>query len=175
MNALAKENGEFVTEAPGTTEAPTRPDGLDPLAGVLALILPGLGYLAKGEKARAVGVFIGVAGLFLGGVLIGGVSAVDRETDRLWFFAQAGTGVPAFALDALNDRSFKVSAVTPGPVGWGHPDPSLNANGVEAPAKKSIGKVRDTALLWTALAGMLNIIAVVDCLFTAPGKRGQRA
>lgn len=151
-----------------------REGGLDPLAGILALIVPGLGYLPKRERARAAGVFIGVFGLFFGGVLIGGVSAVDRETDRLWFFAQAGIGAPAFALDALNDSTFKVQPAIPGPPNWGHPNPELNMNNVAAPAKKSIGRVRDTALLWTALAGMLNLIAVVDCLFSAPGARSSK-
>ena len=48
-------------------------------AAVLGWILPGLGHASLGDRRRGLLVGGGVLGLFLGGLLIGGLDVVDRR------------------------------------------------------------------------------------------------
>ena len=49
----------------------------------------------------------GVLFLFLSGILVGGIDAIDRKEDSLWFIAQAGCGPIAFATSYANDTLLK--------------------------------------------------------------------
>ena len=71
-------------------------------AAVLGWILPGLGHASLGDRRRGLLVGGGVLGLFLGGLLIGGLDVVDRREDHLWFLAQAGAGPVALVADYAN-------------------------------------------------------------------------
>lgn len=118
-----------------TTTAPAH--GFDPGAGVLAFLLPGLGYVVRGERLRAAYFAGGILLLLVMGLFIGGLDVVDRVSDRWWFIAQAGVGPIAWALD------------------W------LRANHGGSP---SIGRANEIGTLFVVLAGMCNAIAVIDCL-----------
>lgn len=91
------------------------PDGsgvhFQPIAGVLALLLPGLGHWFLGYRRRGVFIAIGVLGLFSGGILIGGIDAVDRREDFPWFLGQALVGPVAIGTDWLHQNHFKVRDV----------------------------------------------------------------
>ncbi|MEL6328167.1 MAG: DUF6677 family protein [Planctomycetota bacterium] len=76
------------------------PHGFDPIAGLLAAVLPGLGHVYSGRVKRGLLAGGGVLGLFLGGLLIGGVDAIDSEEDQYWFLGQALVGPLSFAVDA---------------------------------------------------------------------------
>ena len=138
---------------------------------------------------------MGVLGLFLGGLLLGGIDTVDSREDRLWFYVHALTGPVAFAADWVHQNQFKAWAMEvnvagrpeavfrssyPGEVRvvraqdgrlpwpslaqtpqWGDADAFEGQPG----AGKSVGKVNEVALLMCALAGMLNLVAVLDALF----------
>ncbi|MEM1424631.1 MAG: DUF6677 family protein [Planctomycetota bacterium] len=118
-----------------TNSAPA--NGLDPGAGVLALLVPGMGYVVRSERGRAVRLVVGLGVLTVLGLLIGGLDAVDREKDFYWFWAQAGLG----------------------PLAWGLV--WLRAGFGGAP---SIGWANEIGRLFVVLAGMCNAIAVLDCL-----------
>jgi membrane-associated protease RseP (regulator of RpoE activity) len=79
-----------------------------PLAGLAALVLPGLGHLVLGETKRGVLIAIGVLGLFFGGLFIGGIDSVDSKEDKVWFFGQALVGPLAFGVDYIHQNQFKV-------------------------------------------------------------------
>src|SRR5690554_6795089 len=81
----------------------------EPFAALLAYLVPGLGHLALGQKARAAWIFVGVMGLFFGGLFIGGIDSVDRKEDFWWFVGQAGAGPVAFAVDRVHQSWFKVA------------------------------------------------------------------
>jgi len=124
-----------------------------PVAAVLAYLIPGAGYLALGQKVRALWVFIGVMGLIVGGTLIGGIDVIDRHRDSpvdgdpWWFIPQAGAGPIIFAIDWVREEKLK-DQITP-----------------------SIGRVNEVGILFVVMAGMLNLIAVVDCAWYAPPQR----
>lgn len=161
------------------TDGDHRPP-LQLIAGVLGCVLPGLGHAYLGHVARGVLVAAGVLGLFAGGILIGGIDVIDRREDRWWFVLQAGVGPVAFVVDSVHQNWLKVPA---GPERVGSrlgarvsalPDATQNPGGVAAPNTKSLGRVNEVGSLYTALAGMLNAIAVIDALWRRPARRADR-
>ena len=149
---------------------PREGERFEPIAAIAACVLPGLGYLATGRIRRGIYVFIGVMGLFLTGILVGGIDAIDRREDPLWFYAQALTGPPAFAADYIHQAHLKVhdqgTIRHPTPAEW---DAGRTGNGPRY-ARPAIGKVADAAALLVALAGMINLIAIIDCAVSRPGR-----
>lgn len=148
----------------------TRPrdESFNPIALLLACILPGLGHAWLGDYRRGLAIATGVLGLFFGGMLIGGIDVIDRAEDKWWFVLQAGVGPTAFAIDAIHQNHFKIPAgrgtirVTP------NPDPTENPGGIPAKNVKSIGRVNEVGSLYAAMAGMLNMIAIIDAALRAP-------
>jgi len=130
------------------------PDRLQPVALVAAALFPGAGHMALGERKRGVCVAVGVLGLFLGGLLIGGIDAVDRKEDFWWFAAQAGVGPVAFGVDAIH-QSLKVVDEQTGQRRSPYPDE-------HGAYTKSLGKINEIGALYCALAGLLNVIALLD-------------
>lgn len=146
---------------------------LQPVAAVMAVAAPGLGYLYFGDRRRAAAVFLSITGLFGAGVYIGGIDCVDSVEDRWWFLVQALNGPLAFAVDWVHQTQFKVEYHgASGPMRITPPPASARMPG--APAQtltKSLGKVNEAGTLYTAMAGMVNLIAIIDCLWHAPPRR----
>lgn len=80
---------------------------LDVPAGLLAVALPGAGHALRGEVKRGLLIALGIFGLFITGLLTGGIDSIDSREDRLWFIGQAFVGPATFAVDALHQRAFK--------------------------------------------------------------------
>lgn len=132
-----------------------------PLAAILGWIIPGLGHVQIGERGRGALVFAGVAFLWVCGLLIGGIDSVDRTNDRLWFIAQAGSGPVAFVVDGLNSSLLKKGAVgelidSPGPRSQRRGAPQ------QVSTLKSMAQANEYGTLYTALAGLMNIVALLD-------------
>ena len=136
----------------------TTEPGYSPLSGILAWLWPGLGHIARGEKRRGVYIMIGVLFLFLTGVLIGGIDSVDRKEDRLWFIAQAGCGPLAVVVDFANQSLLKTGKV--GEILTTRPAP-INS-------KKSLGRANEYGTLFTALAGLMNVVVILDAFHRRP-------
>lgn len=137
-------------------EPPTH--SFNPLPAVLAWIWPGLGHIALGERRRGGLIMFGVLFLFLGGVLIGGVDVVDRKQDRLWFLAQGCAGPMAWGVDWVNQGYLKRR-------------PAAEQNRLT-----SIGRVNEMGTLFCALAGLMNLVVVLDVLHhrvQAPARRAD--
>ena len=127
-------------------------------AAILGWVLPGLGHIKVGEMARGRLILLGVGGLFLLGVLVGGLDCVDRREDAMWFIAQGGTGAFAFVTDFLNTNLLKSGS-------FGELIPLAVQNGtVMVSSFKSAGPANEVGTLMCGLAGMMNVIAVLDVL-----------
>lgn len=129
--------------------------------------LPGLGYGLIGERARGLTVGITIACLFVAGLLVGGVRSlevplVDHEGGRL----------PANRLlDEVRSKPWSIAQVMVGPIAmggayfsaWAGPHPG-GPGSQKAPAAgvESHARVNEIAVLYTAVAGMLNLLAVID-------------
>ncbi len=148
-----------------------------PLALLGALILPGLGHVLAGERARGACIAVGILGLFFGGVLIGGIDVVDSREDRIWFYGQALVGPVAFGIDHLHQSRFKVIDPATGALRSAFPDEGRDpATGMAVPGsppnRKSIGKMNEIGTLFATIAGFLNLIVIIDA--AAPGPRTPR-
>jgi len=122
----------------------------NPTAAVLAWILPGLGHMSLGHRKRGGLIMFGILFLFIGGVLIGGIDCVDRKNDRLWFLAQSVCGPIAFCVDALNQGYIK------------HLPPEEQLQTV------ALNKPNEMGTLFCALAGLMNLVVILDALYFAP-------
>lgn len=153
--------------APGELHGPDR---FSPVALIAGVVFPGLGHWVLGERRRAIGIAAGVMGLFVSGVLIGGIDAVDRKENPVWFAGQSLVGPVAWGTDWYHQSRLKVKDPTakeprsPRPNEGRHPDGSpreLKA-GEKPPLSKSLGKMNEMGTLFAAIAGMVNLIAIID-------------
>ena len=166
--------------APGSHAAHLVPDtGFDPAALVLAVLLPGLGHMIRHQRWRGGWICAGVLGLFFGGILIGGIDVVDSKEDRVWFLGQALVGPVAFGVDFVHQRHMKVMDPEQGvlrsafPTEGRDPKTRLPIPGGTPPNTKSIGRVNELGTLFATIAGMVNLIAIVDAGF--PTRRRTHA
>jgi TM2 domain-containing membrane protein YozV len=148
------------------------------LPAVAGWVFPGLGQILLGERIRGLLAMAGVLILFVGGVLVGGVDAVDRTEDRLWFVGQAGAGPIAFAASYANDsliKSGRVGTLLPTP-----PSASTRGQPGSPPtvsSLKGLAHPNEFGTLMCFLAGLMNFIVILDALSRAPRERtfGRRA
>lgn len=135
-----------------------------PIAVVLAWLIPGLGHIFLGHKVRGVIFLVFITLTFWTGVAIGGVKCVDqykpippssgsRQPQRArswWFFAQIMNGGYAITAYAAKTRATEADYLA-----W----PS-----------------GDLASVYTGVAGLLNLLIIMDALaraelLPAPGRR----
>ena len=162
-------------------------------AALAGLVLPGLGHIVSGRAARGAGAMVGVLGLFALGLLIGGIDAVDSRSgaDRLWFYGQAFVGPIAFGVDYAHQNHFKAYDPDTGALRTGHPgehrvrdasrwvwEPLTEdqiGSGMGPPNEPGLGRLNEIAMLSCTLAGMLNIIVVLDAgIATGYRRRAER-
>ncbi len=144
------------------------------LALLAACAFPGAGHFVRGEKSRAAAVCTGVMGLFLGGMLVGGIDVIDSKEDRPWFYAQSLVGPAAFGVDWLHQNKLKVVDEN-GRLRSANPDEGRDPKtgravpGGTPPKSMSVGRVNELGMLMAGLAGMVNLIVIIDAGF--PSKR----
>lgn len=143
---------------------------------IAACVLPGLGHFVRGEKQRAVYIAAGVLGLFFGGIFLGGVDVIDRREDKVWFIGQALVGPLAFGIDYYHQRHLKVfgpdmdSRSTASRWRSAYPFEGRDKDGAPIiggvpPNTKSVGRMNELGTLSAALAGMINLIVIIDAGF----------
>ncbi len=187
------------------------PDEPQPVAALLAIALPGAGHAFLGEVKRGLFIFAGVMGLFVSGLLIGGIDVVDREEDFIWFLGEALVGPVAFGVDYVHQSHLK--AIDPGVLAQvraassveeakrrvraarraPHPGeqrrvdrvPTANGATVSVPVwspppvpgvtqatySKSLGRVNELGTLFCTIAGMLNLICIIDAGYRPSRRR----
>ncbi len=149
-----------------TMQSAAADETLQPVAAIGAVALPGLGHILLGEAKRGVLIMVGILGLFFGGMFIGGIDVIDRREDFWWFVGQAGVGPIAFGVDWAHQNIVKVEdASAPGGrrSAWPEENPK---------ARKSLGRLNELGALFATLAGLLNVIAIIDASWHTPRRRG---
>lgn len=121
-----------------------------PIVAVVNWALPGSGYLLIGQFARGLTIGITILALFTFGILIGGVHVVDPPTFT--------PGVSRVA--AVLQKPWYIGQFLAGAVGV--------FSGWVGPAQPpSHSRVSEIGTLYTAVAGMLNLIATIDAAYRA--------
>lgn len=126
-----------------------------PVTGLLAWLVPGLGHIFAGERTRGLIILVTVGVTFWSGVAIGSVrQTVDPQRKKLWFMAQVCAGTHTLAAYS-----------------WGeHARRGLNEDDL-APSRWSSVEV---AMVYTGVAGLLNLLAIMDALVRADPSTRRR-
>jgi hypothetical protein len=111
------------------------------LAGVLGWIVPGLGHFVMGRRAKAILFFVLVMGLFIAGWLLSGRRDVYIASDRWHALVQLGIG-PLMYLISLLGRA------------------------PENPNMTSMTYF-EIFQLYTMVAGLLNVLVIMDAVLTS--------
>lgn len=138
-----------------------------PLAGILSWALPGLGHLYIGERKRGLILMITIAATFWTGVAVGGAaSTVDPQARRLWFVAQIMSGGHALGALGLHDLILR-RAERSGMFDVHHRPRDLSAYFGHW---MSI----DVGVHYTGIAGLLNLLVILDAIARADPAAAQR-
>lgn len=138
------------------------------VATICAWLLPGLGHWILGQRQRAVLLAVSIGLLWLGGLLIGGVGIISHQNPaqprrfHLWYLGQMLTA-PSIVVEQIRVRTLREA-----------PDPSAFERGTNT-YEPSFGRASEQGALYTALAGLLNLLAIIDVLYREPQAHGARA
>lgn len=133
-------------------------------APLLGWLFPGLGHLSIGDRKRGLLAMAAVGGMFVTGLAVGGVDAVDSVEDAPWFIAQSANGPIAIGADLFNQQVLKkgkVGELLPAPVptdAMGRPLPGT----FTVSSYKGLGSANEFGTLFIALGGLLNLVLVMD-------------
>lgn len=127
-------------------------------AALAAWVLPGLGHALVGEVRRGLIIGIAIVALWVSGLAIGGVGSIQRERHPFWFLGQALVA-PSLAVHYVRG-TFLVEAAKPEDL-----EQNLPGRIVYAPA---YGHTSEQGVLYTALAGLLNLLAIIDVVYRSP-------
>lgn len=132
------------------------PVSLPRLAAALVVgwLLPGLGHILIRERTRGLVLLVTIAVTFWTGVAVGGIRATVNPGERkLWFAAQLGAGghtLLAWAGHEIAKSGREITAQAKVPVHW---------------------RSLDIAIHYTGVAGLLNVLVLLDALGRADASR----
>ncbi|MBC8481380.1 MAG: hypothetical protein H8D47_01780 [Planctomycetes bacterium] len=106
---------------------------------VISWIIPGAGYWYIREKFRSTLIFFAISATFLIGLYLGSIAVIDPVGGKLWYIAQIMTS----PLVAIIGRMTAAG----GYFAYGRPN--------------EIGQ------LYTSIAGLMNLFAVINCVYLA--------
>lgn len=122
-------------------------------AAIAAWIFPGLGHVLLGHVRRGAILAVTIGLLWVAGLLIGGISVIDRHHHPIWFLGQMLVA-PSLAVEAGHRHLINQ---------YGTPMP-----GEDPIYQPSFGRVHEQGTLYVALAGLLNLLAILDVLYRDP-------
>ena len=119
-------------------------------AAVATWLVPGLGHFLLGRRRHALILGVTIMALWFAGLLLGGISVFDRSLIGTNFvqFGQFGMA-PSLLLQTVFNL-------------LGHSPPTAY--------EPSFGRMQEHGILYTALAGMLNVLAILDVIYRSDPK-----
>jgi TM2 domain-containing membrane protein YozV len=111
------------------------------LALILSWVVPGCGHLYLGKRVKAIIFFVLIVGAFFYGMWLSDFNNVSPARYKLAAVAQAFSGFPAVAGLAIDQT--KRGVINEGP------------------------QIFDVSLVYTCVAGLLNLLVVIDAIFLA--------
>jgi hypothetical protein len=177
--------------------ASTRYPPPPPVVAIASWLLPGLGYLLMGQRKRGFTVGITILLLLVLGLLIGGVRVMEvpgyGEDGQRTMLDSSGrrTSYPGadavWALRAspmaeVREKPWSIPQVLTGPAAlatmtwsvWAS-KPESGPGDAESPGAISHSRVNEIGVLYTAVAGMLNLLAIIDAASRAEQLRAARS
>jgi hypothetical protein len=121
-------------------------------SAALAWVFPGLGYIHRGQTARGLMVMVSVLSLIFVGTLVGGIQVCDAARNPVSGLAQRAS-LPGVILN------FIAAANRPAGAGDGFTQVMIDNTG---------GRPEEVGLIFTAVAGALNLMAIIGSLTPLP-------
>ena len=172
---------------------PARATRSPPLVALAGWLVPGGGYLLIGQRSRGMTIGVTIVVLFFLGLLIGGVRALevpgwDEDGHQIRLnargykvhpddvsYGRAQWVMRRNALSEIRAKPWSIAQVLTGPVAmvgawwsiWAATDPDGDDGDGEPPGVVSHGRVNEIGVLYTAVAGMLNLLAIIDAAHRA--------
>lgn len=130
------------------------------LSAFLGWLIPGLGHWYQGRRGKAVLYFFCIMGLFIYGMKLGAWQNVyfrwDAQEYRFVYIAQAGVGLAALPAVISNAD---LRSILPASISWFEaPPPEDKMDELH----RQFGKRMDIAVVYTVIAGLLNLLAIYD-------------
>ena len=152
------------------------------VVAIASWLVPGMGYLLIGQRTRSLTVGISIIALFLAGLLIGGVRVLDVPGFNS--FGQPIVVVGDKTRDRISimvvnpwqeikAKPWSMAQIMAGPISIFGGGASILAaqpattNGYTAIAEVSHTPVNEAGTLYTSVAGMLNLLAIIDAAYRA--------
>lgn len=128
-----------------------------PLTAILAWVLPGLGHWWVGERVRGGIFFVVLTVTFWAGVAIGGVrSTVTLPVENgAWFYAQLCMGPQSLGGLYLSQSQIN------------------QARERGRDTMKAIWPASNTAVVYSGVAGLLNLLVIIDAMARADARRRE--
>ena len=140
-----------------------------PIVALAGWCVPGLGYLLVGERARALLSGVSIILIFVLGILIAGVRCVDvpgyNENGTLRREARTSElAIKAAPFRSLVDKPWYIPQILAGPLTIGA---SVWSVSISSQYPKATARLWDIGTLYTAVAGMLNLLVIIDAAHRA--------
>ena len=148
-----------------------------PFTAIAAWLVPGLGHYLIGYRRRGLILCITLLSLFTIGLLVGGVSVVDSDREQLWFAGQSliGPVAPVVNLyrrnreahlhNQLDEHARRLRSERGTHIDSATVQLDLLERDDVAPAfRRSLGRVNELGILYCTLAGVLNLLVILDVI-----------
>jgi hypothetical protein len=119
------------------------------IVGLAGWLVPGAGHVIVGERTRGIIIFAAIVALFAAGLYIGSIGVIDSVNARPWYVGQMLTS-PLVSLAAR-----------------------MNPSVAGVPAYPSYGKPFEVGQIYTSIAGMLNVLCIVNAVYMAYSGKQQ--
>ena len=165
-----------------------------PLVAICAWLLPGSGYLLLGQRGRGLGIGITIIVLFILGLLIAGVRVIEvpgydvsTGARSLYPIQIPGSNrhemiwvIYAAPLSEIRDKPWSVPQVLTGPISILAGAWSVYAAQSDPVTGQSVGalshaRLNEIGSLYLSVAGLLNLMAIIDSAWRASHIAEQRA
>src|SRR2546423_2619732 len=163
-----------------------------PLVALCSWLVPGSGYFLIGQRLRGATIGITIIVLFVLGILFAGIRVIDvpgfDDHGVAIYVNASGQKVPraeqgrwalmAKPFSEIANKPWFVGQILTGPMCLLAAHWSLDlAHGLDANGKplvpRSHGRISEIGTLYTAVAGMLNLLAVIDSAYRAGREAGR--
>jgi hypothetical protein len=145
-----------------------------PVVAALGWLLPGGGYWMIGQRRRALLAGLSIVFLFIFGLLVSGVRCIDvpgygPNGSLLYVKSATGSGplISQAPFKAVLDKPWYIPQILAGPLTiassfWSVGVASVTDAGGGQAYPKATARMYDIGTLYTAIAGMLNLLVMVD-------------
>lgn len=150
-----------MSESDNTSTYPPSP----PVIAALGWLVPGLGYWLIGEKRRALYAGVAILLVFVSGILISGVRCIDVPGYDYNGNLRQRNGkslIMGAPVAAILDKPWYIPQIMAGPITIGS---SVWSVKVSPTYSKATARLFDIGTLYTAVAGMLNLLVIIDSAY----------